>query len=428
MPDHDGSLTTTIAIAASVALILYWQERRLRRIEASHAKAASKELNSKQEALKEQREEMKAEVKSAAASVRDGVASRGDVLLRLNRLLLKDDPVDQVHRLADARDYLREVQQALTNAQHWLDQEQPENPPTSRAGYLASLRELIGPPPIDRTWYEEWEKMTKEWLTSRKDHWEAAQELQKESLAVLREKRGYKAEIEELHTKMGWTKEHAEAWVMLSLRRDVISKALSQRREDYAASTYAICEALAAAAAASARAASEGADVDDDSRREEEGEEEEAGSSEQSSEQVRTPRTPSPPRFHRELRRQSSGFQAEESPGNRHIPGPLYRHLRGKHSLAASDSKWEDIYTHDCNGFRGLTSCALTRATFGPDVFTERGFREVKLDPDTQKFASFDAHDSPVVRFDSKVDDDTGSHSAILFSVDKEKRTVKGAW
>ena len=133
MPDHDGSLTTTIAIAASVALILYWQERRLRRIEASHAKAASKELNSKQEALKEQRKEMKAEVKSAAASVRDGVASRGDVLLRLNRLLLKDEPVDQVHRLADARDYLREVQQALTNAQHWLDQEQPENPPTSRA-------------------------------------------------------------------------------------------------------------------------------------------------------------------------------------------------------------------------------------------------------------------------------------------------------
>ena len=40
------------------------------------------------------------------------------------------------------------------------------------------------------------------------------------------------------------------------------------------------------------------------------------------------------------------------------LPPPLYRHLRGKHSLSASDEGWEGIMTADCNGFFGFSSCA----------------------------------------------------------------------
>jgi hypothetical protein len=68
----------------------------------------------------------------------------------------------------------------------------------------------------------------------------------------------FQDEISDLVDKMGWEKKHAEAWVMLGLRRDCIAFALKDQlalkdtkhknqRTNYAASTYAICEALMAA-------------------------------------------------------------------------------------------------------------------------------------------------------------------------------------
>ncbi len=53
-------------------------------------------------------------------------------------------------------------------------------------------------------------------------------ELKSESLDELRARKGYCNEISELHHKLGWEEEHAEAWVMLGLRRDVIALALKE--------------------------------------------------------------------------------------------------------------------------------------------------------------------------------------------------------
>ena len=163
--------------------------------------------------------------------------SRGDVFLRLNRLLLKDDSTCELENVNWTREFVIQAQHSLRYAQGWLDSLQKQPPPTSRAGYLSSLRELIGDRP-ERTWKEEWDGMTKEWLTvhRNKDHWQAAKELEKESLSTKRGEQQYVKEIKQLQEHMGWKEEHAEAWVMLSLRRDVIASALRDRRHDYAAS------------------------------------------------------------------------------------------------------------------------------------------------------------------------------------------------
>ena len=132
----------------------------------------------------------------------DAPVSRGDIFLRLNRLLLLKD--DAAWGLPEAREFVREAQQSLEVAQGWLENLQEQGLPTSRAGYLASLRELIGPPPgpppNGRTWQDEWEEMTKEWLIKCrcKNTWEAAKALKEESLEMKRSKAKFKDEIRKL--------------------------------------------------------------------------------------------------------------------------------------------------------------------------------------------------------------------------------------
>ena len=160
--------------------------------------------------------------------------TRGDIFLRLSQLLLKDDLVSE----AGAREFVRESHRALSVAHGLLDNKLLVGPPTSRAGYLSSLRELIGkPPPAPHTWKDEWLPMTKEWLLRLKrkeDNWAAAERLPRESLEVLHQKKGFQDEMDELRLKMGWETKHAEAWVLLGLRRDVIALALKEGRRDCA--------------------------------------------------------------------------------------------------------------------------------------------------------------------------------------------------
>ena len=324
-------------------------------------------------------------------------ATRGDVFLRLSRLLLRTD--EATWNLSQARECFVEAQRALSDTQKWLDEVQPKvSLPTSRAGYLSSLRELIGRPPTDRTWTEEWEQMTKEWLTKCRgnNHWKAAEQLQYESYATLRQKQQYCEEIQSLQVKRGWHQKNAEAWVMLSLRRDVIAQALRERDSRYAASTYAICEALAASARLRTSVLKE------------------SGREDSMREQGTTiPAITAP----------SSSCHGDDEAW---LPLPLYRHLKGKHSLEAGDPSWGTIERPNANGFQGFTSCALTRASNGPNYFTPKGFREVIADPEDPEKITFKPRDSPIVRFESQPDDEMGLHSALIFHEDDQK--VSGAF
>ena len=117
--------------------------------------------------------------------------SRGDVYLRLNQMLLLG--CESTWDEAAAREFVRESQAALTVAQTWLDNELRAGVPTSRAGYLSSLRELIGPQP-QHTWKSEWDAMTKEWLVARCcNNWDAAQ-----TLAVLESMPKFQHEVKAL--------------------------------------------------------------------------------------------------------------------------------------------------------------------------------------------------------------------------------------
>ena len=262
--------------------------------------------------------------------------SRGDVYLRLNQMLLlgRESNWDE----AAAREFVRESQAALTVAQTWLDNELRAGVPTSRAGYLSSLRELIGPQP-PHSWKNEWDAMTKEWLMARCcNNWDAAQKLETETLAAVESMPKFQHEVKVLVEEERWTEAHAEAWVFLGLRRDVIARALRERCADYAASTYAVCEALSQAL------------------------------------ELARPKPAS-----RHVARHLLPTITEPTDGHGgggggvgELPPPIYRHLEGKHSLSESDPQWAHIEAADSNGFFGLTSNALTRASTGAIHFTDQ--------------------------------------------------------
>ena len=236
---------------------------------------------------------------------------------------------------------------------------QSDGVPTSRAGYLLTLREKIGPKPDDRRWVDEWERMNREYhvdkcrreaLAEAEDRlagdelaegWQAKAEADLDSttfmftayrkadydsLAKLRVDSRYKGEIDQLENEAGWTRDDAEAWVILGLRRDMLAKSLATGDRRFAASIYAISEAL-----------------------------------------LHAPQLPA--------------YLGEGA-----LPPPLFRHLDGKHSLAASDPQWSHVKEWDRNGFRGLTSAAIVRAMCSPTNFSSRGWIETvkKRDAPTQ--------------------------------------------
>lgn len=56
------------------------------------------------------------------------------------------------------------------------------------------------------------------------------------------------------------------------------------------------------------------------------------------------------------------------------VPSLLYMHRTGKNSLAEAEPKWKDIETPDRTGFRGLTSLTLTLLRCDPKCFTNAGY------------------------------------------------------
>ena len=147
----------------------------------------------------------------------------------------------------------------------------------------------------------------------------------------------------------GWPRERAELLRLLMLGRNAFAKALSERDGRYAASTYALSEALFA----------------------------------------------------------QRGAQRHRPAGRfyyRHVEDPTRAITTHAHSLAEDDAAWRSLETPDATGFRGLTCRSALSVDGGADAFVIDGFCDVKGSP---------AAESDVVCFESAPDDALGAHAPV---------------
>jgi len=167
--------------------------------------------------------------------------------------------------------------------------------PTSRTGYLRSLRDCVGPPPDDcmEKWREEWVKLrTEEYLRSDDpaDKDKGTEEYVRENKdldsVLTKFARGIKESVDS-----GMDPKHAEIYYALQSVRGSLAAAMREGRKDYVCSTYALSEAL------------------------------------------------------------SSEYDLQKKLA---LPPSLYKNLEGKFGLASDDSQWSSIRTPDEAGFRGL--------------------------------------------------------------------------
>lgn len=240
-----------------------------------------------------------------------------------------------------------------------LREMQPVIGRSTRADFLRTLPELIGPHPEEH-WHEEWSALSAEYLSEESDELEVGRQLaalstedQRDYIdnspiysaeALLRTNGGL---INHLVNERGWERRHAETYTLLYPMRAPLSRALAARRGTYAASTYAISEALWASASCGA---------------------------------------------------------------GQHVA--LYKHLHGPYGLIESDAAWANLLVPDRTGFRGLTSSALVVATCDPRCFTSAGFRNGTTDDDGA--AQYVLMDSDVVCIEARRPDSTASHAPVM--------------
>ncbi len=165
--------------------------------------------------------------------------------------------------------------------------------PTSRAGYLRSLPELLPPPLSASVWREEWPSLFAENLhltggdvsggEIHDEAWAREHEPLPKWLAKL------EGDIEAMMA-LGAPRDEAEAFVLLNSKRFALAGRLRAREPTFAASTYALVDAIVAQAL-----------------------------------------------------RQGAG-----------VAVPLYYNLRGLNSLVRGDPAWEAVLTPDSTGFQGV--------------------------------------------------------------------------
>ena len=276
------------------------------------------------------------------------------------------------------RKQLVQSQATVCDAQDILASLLPEQTATSRAGYLQSLPELIGPPPQDRTWEDEWVPLKAE-SYRLSGQGEATVE---EDLAYVRENDDIEAfcgqtwviaDIQELEGA-GWPPRRATIYTLLFTCVDALARALRDRDSCYAASTYALSESLFAM-----RRGGGSGDLEKP----------------------------------RKARRGSTVLQ--DMPDS-DVPA-LYVNRHGLFSVTEREPAWERIEIPDGTGFRGLTSSALTHASCDPNYFCEAGFQVNHTDVETGEFC-LSPQNSDIICFESAPDDEHGAHAGIITSKD----------
>jgi len=212
--------------------------------------------------------------------------------------------------------------------------------------YLRPLRELIGPPPPARKWEDDWPAAAKEYY---------------EILGAARTKPPTAADVKNALKwqtsalqKVNWRQQDAETFCVLAACRLPFGRALKQRDPCYAASTYAMCDALFA---------------------------------------YRVGGDATPKRLYCHIRGSAD---------------------QGALGLWECDSSWDGLETPNEDGFRGLTCSSVVLGFRGKDFFTRQGFSgQVEYTAGNTRMVPMDCD---VVCFDSAPQDERGHHSAILLS------------
>ena len=278
---------------------------------------------------------------------------------------------------------LMEAQQKVDSIKVLLNEKLPTEAKTSRAGYLRTLPELIGPPP-QRKWQDEWVQLKAESyrLSGQGEGSVEADE------AYVREYDNFDKFVSQEWVQadtyaleqMGWTHERAECYTMLFTCVEALARALKDGDPCYAASTYALSETLFL------------------QRRDADGED---------------PSSPSPP-LPRGMR---DAARAAAEKAEKELYSKLYWNRTGLYGLESREPNWEFVMEPDGTGFRGLTSSSLTHATADPQLFTEEGFMVLYNDPETGESLAGCAKHSDIICFESSADDEQGSHSAVITSL-----------
>ena len=275
-------------------------------------------------------------------------------------------PSQLVEALSDAqnreevlRARLLQLHSELTMTSQLLAAEIQERKPTSRAGFLRGLDELIGPKGDERWDGEPWLALRsltwkiKPSVSNGVDPtWDDAQRLEyvkRTSTAKLFQQQYRQQSIEDLVSR-GWDAETARCYGVLSAQGPALAKALRERSSTIAPCIHALYNCI-----------------------------------------------------------YQRGLGSGQAP-------LLYRHLRGTYSLCAVDEAWDTLETADHTGFRGLCSSGITVADCDPANFCEGGYkRRHQQDATIQYFLE----DSDVVCFVSRPEDEIGAHSAVLTYTDQ---------
>lgn len=260
---------------------------------------------------------------------------------------------DRVGSVACLRSALLSLSAAQASADRALQELIDAGAPTSRAGYLRSLPELLPAPASASTWRDEWPELfsenlrvTGQEIDEPKDAKWAAQH---ESVQKWTDKLA--SDIQAVIT-LGAPRDEAEAYVLLTSKRFAMAQRLRERNPKFAASTFALTDAIVAQSMRQAAAAV--------------------------------------------------------------VAPPLYYNLRGLNSLVAGDPAWDRLTLPDNTGFRGLCSSALCAADCATSdhAFSSQGFCVYHREPDGS--VSFLPQDSPVVKFESTPEDEHGLHTAVM--------------
>ena len=353
-----------------------------------------------------------------------------DQLMRPNYHAYKD------RALSELRVWLRRAQQLVTTTQDAIDGLLPVAHPVTRASYLVSITDKIGPPPLERLWQDEWVALKVESLLLSQQFEFANQEYAppprpvlaarprplpaallarhrlagpdaRLSVAPLRtplrryvlehcnvdQEAEHFAEYIEKLVERGWRRQDATTYRLLSTVGGAIGRAFREGDTCYAASTYALRNALVNAmrvnrkrrlrslssrvsiASMDSESGAEGADGAD-------GADGTDGT--------------------------DSGVGAAQTVSE--VPPPFYWHRSGRFSLTESEEAWRHLEIADRNGFCGLSCSTLVRASREASCFNEDGML-VKVNYGGQ--IEYESVQSDVICFESNSSTWQFGHSVI---------------
>ena len=167
-----------------------------------------------------------------------------DALRFVSAELASAAPSDPVTRptVASLRSFVRSTESSVRGAKRKIYELQDVRSSSSRANYLKSLSEVIGPRRAG-DWREDWKRMFMEYRVSEGQPAEPEEGME---AAVQRFSATFAGTIRK-RMKEGWAQADAEAYTWLSSleSRNPMARAVRESKSDYAVATYALCSTLA---------------------------------------------------------------------------------------------------------------------------------------------------------------------------------------